>query len=352
MGNNGTAEFLKGKKVLVIGGTGTIGSALARLLLRYDVQTVRVFSRDEYKQFLMQMEESDPRMRFLLGDVRDYERVYRAAEGVDILFNLAALKHVPACEYNPFEAVKTNVIGTQNVIQAAIAHRAQAVVFSSSDKAVSPTNAMGATKLLAERLISSAYGSKGNVPTVFGAVRFGNVMGSRGSVIPLFQSQIRRERRITLTNPEMTRFMMSQGEAAALTLEAARRACFGEVFVLKMPVLRIGDLAQVVVEETCKKLGCGAAEVDVQNIGLRPGEKMYEELMSEEESHVAFELPDMFMIPPQTQYDHYARQAAEGGNNIPALRKAPKGSYSSTDTPPLAPEQIREMLHKNGLLAI
>lgn len=188
--------MFQGKKILVIGGTGTIGQGLVKELIKRNPKVIRIFSRDEYKQFKMEQELGRlENIRFLLGDVRDKERVQRAMEGIDIVFHLAAMKHVPSCEYNPFEAVKTNVMGTQNVIESAIHHRVERVVYTSSDKAINPTNTMGATKLLAERLMSSADYYKGGKRPIFASVRFGNVMGSRGSVIPLFKTQILEKER-------------------------------------------------------------------------------------------------------------------------------------------------------------
>lgn len=289
--------MFENKSILVIGGTGTIGQALTKKLLLNNPKVVRIFSRDEFKQFNMQQEYTGVRnIRFLIGDVREKERLDRAMHGIDIVFNLAALKHVPACEYNPFEAVKTNVIGAQNVIECAISHRLNRVVYTSSDKAISPTNTMGATKLLAERLIAAADYSKGGTRPIFSAVRFGNVIGSRGSVIPLWEKQIIEERCITITDPNMTRFMMSTDQAIQLLLKATEYAEGGEIFVFKMPVIRLGDLAQAVIEKTCEKYGIDVGQVEKKVIGLRPGEKLFEELMTSEEISRAEELEDMFKI--------------------------------------------------------
>jgi len=335
--------YFQKKKVLLLGGTGTIGKAMLTRLLTYDVDTIRVFSRDEHKQFNLQSDFTDKRLRFLLGDVRDYERVHRAAEGIDIIFNLAALKHVPACEYNPYEAVKTNVLGTQNVISAAVAQKVKQVVLTSSDKAVSPTNAMGATKLLAERLISSAVYSQGNAKTAFCAVRFGNVLGSRGSVIPLFKKQIIKEHKITLTDPEMTRFMMSSSEAADLTIQSAFAAKYGEIFVLKMPIIRMGDLAEVVIQEVCLKYDIDPNCVQIDTVGLRPGEKMYEELMTAEEAEFAFELEKMYMISPQPFYKNHLSSNSN-------LTYAEKKGYSSNGKNILTKNRIREILITEQLI--
>lgn len=284
------------KKILITGGTGTIGQHLVRRILRDAPAVIRIFSRDEYKQFEMQqaLYEHQTTLRYLIGDIRDADRLTRAMEGIDYVFHLAAMKHVPACEYNPFEAVQTNVIGTQNVIQAAIQAGVQKVLFTSTDKAISPTNTYGATKLTAERLISAAEFQKGAKQTIFSSVRFGNVMGSRGSVIPLFLNQMKENRSITITDPEMLRYMMTPGQAIELMLKANSLAHGGEVFVLKMPVIKMGDLALVLIEE--KTRGEVASSIEVKTIGLRPGEKRYEELMSHEEYMNALELEDMYVI--------------------------------------------------------
>lgn len=287
------------KNILVIGGTGTIGQALVSKLIGYNPKVIRILSRDEFKQYQMQQKLGVHRnIRFLLGDVREKERVYKAMHNIDIVFDLAALKHVPSCEYNPFEAVKTNVLGTQNVIECAIENKVKKVIYASSDKAVSPTNTMGATKLLAERLIASADYWKGGSTPVFAAVRFGNVIGSRGSVIPLWKEQIIKNREITITDPDMTRFMMSIDDAVKLTLEACEIARGGEIFVLKMPAVRLGDLADAVIGNVGDELKVAREQISINYIGLRPGEKMYEELMTEDEYMYAVEYKDMLALQP------------------------------------------------------
>lgn len=332
--------MFRNKKVLVIGGTGTIGQALIEKILLEEPSVVRVYSRDEYKQFMLKERLGEkPNIRYLLGDVRDKERLNRAMNGIDIVFNLAALKHVPACEYDPFEAVKTNVLGTQNVIACAIENKVQKVIYSSTDKAVSPTNTMGATKLLAERLMSSAHYSRGDVKTIFASVRFGNVMGSRGSVIPLFKQQIIEKGHITITEPEMTRFMMSLSQAVELTIKACKIAKGGEVFVLKMPVIKLKDLAEVVVDDICKKCNLNKNEVKIKKIGLRPGEKMYEELMSEDESTKALELNDMFII--NSLYNEHIYPDAKG---------IAKSNYSSHHEKVLSKAEIKRLLEMEKLL--
>ncbi|TCT14022.1 polysaccharide biosynthesis protein [Natranaerovirga pectinivora] len=322
------------KNILIIGGTGTIGQAMVKQLIKYQPKVIRILSRDEYKQFNMQQELKEKKnIRFLLGDVRDKERIDRAMNDIDIVFHLAALKHVPACEYDPFEAVKTNVIGVQNVIECAIKNRVERVIYSSSDKAVSPTNTMGATKLLAERLISAADYSKGDNIPIFASVRFGNVIGSRGSVIPLWKKQIIEHRQIEITNPNMTRFMMTIDEAVNLTLKACELAKGGETFVLKMPVIKLGDLAEVVVETLSRELGLNDENVNIKEVGLRTGEKMYEELMTEDESNYAIEYEDMFAIQPLYK-------------NV-EIRNKLLVSYSSRKQTILKKEEIKKII--NGL---
>ncbi len=323
--------MFENKNILVIGGTGTIGQALVSRLVFQKPKVVRIFSRDEFKQHQMQQKlEGFRNIRFLLGDVRDRERLYKAMHRIDVVFDLAALKHVPACEYNPFEAVKTNVLGTQNVIECSIENKVKRVIYASSDKAVSPTNTMGATKLLAERLIASADYWKGGKTPIFAAVRFGNVVNSRGSVVPLWEEQILNRREITVTDPDMTRFMISIDSAVDLTLKACETAKGGEIFVLKMPVVRLGDFAEAVIEKVCIKAGIPVSEVNIRIIGLRPGEKMYEELMTKDEAQYAVEYEDMYVLQPLEKCT---------GN----LNKSPK-KYRSDEQKPMDKESILKQL--------
>ncbi|MBX0359447.1 SDR family NAD(P)-dependent oxidoreductase [Halobacillus sp. Nhm2S1] len=335
--------FFKGKKILVVGGTGTIGSSIVKTLLREDPDVIRVFSRDEHKQFELQNQLGTRKnVRYLIGDVRNYDRVYTAMQDIDYVFHLAAMKHVPSCEYNPYEAVLTNVHGTNNVIRASLAQKVKKVVFTSTDKAISPTNAYGATKLTAERLITAAEYSKGLGQTVFASVRFGNVMGSRGSVIPLFKEQVVDQGRITITDTTMTRFMMTLKQATSLTIKALEEARGGEIFVLKMPIVSLKDLATIVIEETCHKCGKKKEDVVVKEIGLRPGEKMYEELMTYEESLTAWEVPEMFIIP-------YAKGSGAGPIYKDAKRATP-GTYRSEGHPTLSLDDLHFLLKREGLV--
>lgn len=301
-------SYFKDKSVLLIGGTGTIGQSLLEYILNQSPKVVRIFSRDEYKQFVLQqklIEHSN--VRFLIGDVRDLDRLKRAMKDIDYVFHCAAMKHVPACEYNPFEAVQTNIIGTQNVIQASLEMKVKRTIFTSTDKAIAPTNTYGASKLMAERLISAGQYQAGSSDTIFASVRFGNVMGSRGSVIPLFKEQILTRSEITITSKDMVRYMMTIEQAAKLTMKAMSIAKGGEVFVLKMPIVKLENLAMAIITQESSRLGIDPVTIKMKEIGLRPGEKMYEELMSSEESDRAIELSDMYIIPndfmPRFKYD-------------------------------------------------
>ena len=290
---------LKGKRVLVTGGTGSIGSEIVRQVLAQSPQVVRVLSRNELNQFEFQKVLKDyPNVRFLLGDIRDKERLRRAVQDIDIIFHASALKHVPFCEYNPFEAVKTNVLGTQNLVEVALDEGVQRVVAISTDKSVSPTNTMGATKLLVERLLSAANFYRGFNQTVFTAVRFGNVLGSSGSVLPVWKKQIESGGPVTVTDPEMSRFVMSIPQAVSLVLSACNRARGGEIFVLKMPVANILDLAKATINVMAPKFKQKPEDIGIEFIGRRPGEKEYEELLSREESPYAEELDNMWCLHP------------------------------------------------------
>lgn len=323
--------YIKDKSVLITGGTGSIGKELLYQVLAAGAKVVRVFSRNEYAQYLLGIELKQKsfadRTRLLLGDVRDRDRVLRASTNIEIIFHCAALKHVTACEFNPFEAVKTNVIGTQNIVEAAIQNNVERFVAISTDKAVSPTNTMGATKLLAERLVTSAEYYKGNCRTRFSAVRFGNVLGSSGSVIPLFIDQIRNGGPVTLTHREMLRFFMSIPDAVKLVLRAGAVGKGGEVFILKMPVMNIYDLVSVLIELFAKPYGLDPKQIAISDMGVQPGEKLQEELMTEEEGMLAEEFEQFFVINP-----FGIRSSHKLGN-----------SYKCTDQAKLDKKAIREL---------
>ncbi len=346
-------ELFKNKVILITGGTGSLGKELVKELLNYQPRVVRIFDLDETEHFEMEREFElempwvikQDLVRFLVGDVKDKERIKRAMEKVDIVFHLAALKHVASCEYNPFEAVKTNVLGTQNLIDAALEHNVERVIFTSSDKAAYPHNTMGATKLLAERLVTSANYYKGGRRTIFASVRFGNVMGSRGSVIPLFMKQIQKGGPVTVTDPSMTRFMMSKKQAISLIFKCARIAKGGETFILKMPVARIGDLASVLVQETAQKFGMPPESIKTKIIGLKPGETFYEELMTEEEASRAIETSDLFIVPPLFAGTQIGIPAARYSGEVVRAKH-----YSSKNVEPITAEELRILLYNEGIL--
>lgn len=297
---------LEDKNILITGGCGSIGSHLVKEIIPYNPSVIRVFDNNEEGLFSLEKEIGDESpTRYLLGDVRDQNRLELAMEGIDIVFHAAALKHVSLNEYNPFEAVQTNVQGTQNLIRAALEEEIESFIGVSTDKASSPTSVMGATKLLSERLIIAANTYKGSRETQFGCVRFGNVLASSGSVVPLFLDQIRSGGPVTVTDPEMTRFIMPIDEAAGLVLEAHERMTSGEVFVLKMPAFRVGTLAEAMVEEYAPRMGYDASDIAIDIIGSRPGERTHEKLISSDESSQTRELEDMYVILPEIDAPGY-----------------------------------------------
>ena len=284
--------FYSGKRILVTGGTGSIGSRLVERLLDFNPATIRILSRNEHNQYLAQAKwGNNPALRFLIGDIRDKERLNRACEDIDIIFHTAALKHVPSCEYNPFEAVKTNVIGTQNLIEAALDNEVDRVISINTDKSVNPISTMGATKLLAEKLILAANTYRGLHSTRFVSVRFGNVIDSEGGVLQLFKKQIDAGGPLTITHKDMERFVMTKDQAVTLVLKTGEITEGNEIFILKMPVILIQDLAEDLIEESGENIG-------IVYIGLRPGEKIREELMTAHELSVAEDHGDMFIIKP------------------------------------------------------
>lgn len=308
-----TGSFFADRRILVTGGTGSIGSAIVEALLADGPEVVRVISRDDSKQFeLAQRHRDEPRLRMLIGDVRSRQRMDRAMSGVELVFHAAAMKHVPASEFNPFEATETNVRGTQNVVEAAIDAGVERVLAISTDKAVDPTNVMGATKLLQERLFSAAEHYKGPVGTRFASVRFGNVIGSRGSLVPLIRGQVARGGPVTVTDPEMSRYMMPIGDAVRLCFDAMARMEGGEVFILKMPRVRVGDLVEVLVDAYAPLFGYRADQIAVETIGVRPGEKWDEVLLTDGEALVAEEADGMYVLRAGRQ-PRSPGQAVAGG---------------------------------------
>lgn len=328
------ANVFQNKNILVTGGAGSIGSEIVRMVLTFSPKAVRVLDNDETGLFELEQELQSGRLRPLVGDVRDKERLRRAVEGTDIVFHAAALKHVPLCEYNPFEAVKTNVLGTQNLIEVAMEEEVEKFITISTDKAVNPVNVMGATKLLAERLTTSANYYKGWRRTAFSCVRFGNVLDSRGSVVPLFREQIKEGGPIAITDPDMTRFVIGIPKVVDLVLKVVEIAQGGEIFIFKMSALRISDLAEVMIEELAPRYGYAPKSIKVEISGKRAGEKIYEELLTEEEAMNTSETKDMFIII----------QAAETQES----KKISAREYrSDRDAILLTKEEIKEMLREN-----
>jgi UDP-N-acetylglucosamine 4,6-dehydratase/5-epimerase len=298
------AMDLNGKTLLVTGGTGSFGTAFIRTVLeRYDVASIRVFSRDELKQYELEHNLRDPRLRLLLGDVRDRDRLKVATRGVDVIVHAAALKQVPACEYNPFEAVQTNIIGAQNIISAAIENGVPLTMALSTDKAVNPVNLYGATKLCAEKIVAQAdvYAPEG--PARFASVRYGNVVGSRGSVVPVFKQQASTGV-LTITDDRMTRFWITLQQAVEFVLSCMPLVHGGETFVPKIPSMRIVDLAHAL-----------APGAELRAVGIRPGEKLHEVLLTEDEARQSFDLGDRYAIMPSRP--SWEGVAPERGNPLP-----------------------------------
>ena len=336
----------KDKIILVTGGCGSIGSEIVKQLLKYNPKSIRILDNRETESFYMEHEFLKySNVRFLLGDVRDKERLILAVKGADIIFHAAALKHVPSCEFNPFEAVKTNVMGTNNVIEAALSQNVEKVVNISTDKVTNAINTLGSTKLLAERLIASAQYWKGDKRTIFSSVRFGNVVGSNGSVTALFKNQISKGGPITITDPKMTRFIMSIRQAVKLVLDTVNEMKGGETFVLKMPVFVLQDLVEITLEHLAPEYGYSPENIKKEIIGIRPGEKMYEELMTEEESNKAIETEDKFIILPQIKITNW-KETSIYDDKIKTIQKR----YSSRDITPLTKEELRELMQKEELL--
>jgi len=288
--------FYRDKIVLITGAAGTVGQELVRQLIKLDPGEIRLLDNNESALYIMGTEYQDSgRVSPYLGDVRDEQKLINVTRGVDLIFHAAAFKHVSFAEYNPFEAVQTNINGVKNVVQAAMSNQVPRVIFTSSDKAVNPTNVMGTSKLMGERIVTAAnILNNGRCNHIFSSVRFGNVLGSRGSVVPIFARQILRGEPVTVTDARMTRFVMTLKDSARLLLEAALMACGGEVLVTKMLAMRIIDLAQAMMDLLNANNGMDA----IKYIGAKPGEKLYEELMSQEEVGRTKELSSMFAILP------------------------------------------------------
>ncbi|MFH0068461.1 UDP-N-acetylglucosamine 4,6-dehydratase (inverting) [Peribacillus sp. NPDC056705] len=320
---------LKGKTILVTGGTGSFGQKFVRKVLTMDVKKVIVFSRDELKQYEMAQDFSDPRIRFFIGDVRDKERLIRAFDGVDIVVHAAALKHVGVCEYNPFEAIKTNIHGAQNIIEAAIDKGVAKVIALSTDKAVSPVNLYGATKLASDKLFVAANSYVGMNKTRFAVVRYGNVVGSRGSVVPFFK-KVKATGTLPITDERMTRFWITLDQGVQFVIDNLGRMKGGEIFIPKIPSMKVTDLASAIAPE-CK----------VEVIGIRPGEKLHEAMITEDDARRTLDLGTYYVIQPE--FPWWTEEAAKGGKPLP------EGfSYvSNTNVQWLSIDELRQLVNED-----
>lgn len=302
-GKKMSSEIIKGKVILVTGGTGSFGKRFIKKILTMGVKKVIVFSRDELKQYEMKQDFQDERIRFFIGDVRDKERLYRAFDGVDIVIHAAAMKHVDACEYNPFEAIKTNIHGAQNIIEAAIDRGVEKVIALSTDKACSPVNLYGATKLASDKLFVAANAYVGEKKTRFAVVRYGNVVGSRGSVVPFFK-KIKDSGVVPVTDERMTRFWITLEQGVQFVLDSLERMFGGEIFVPKIPSMKVIDLAKAIAPE-CK----------IEIIGIRPGEKLHEAMIMEDDARHTLEFDTYYVIQPELSW--WSKEQLGNGKNLP-----------------------------------
>lgn len=320
--------------LMITGGTGSFGNTILNRFLNTGVKEIRIFSRDEKKQEDMRIALNNPKLKFHIGDVRNYESVRQAMKGVDYVFHAAALKQVPSCEFYPMEAVRTNVLGTENVMNAATAAGVKRLIVLSTDKAVYPINAMGISKAMAEKLMVAKARSQQEGETIFCATRYGNVMASRGSVIPLFVSQLKEGKSLTLTDPNMTRFLMSLEDSVDLVLYAFAHGQQGDIFVQQAPASTVADLAQA-LKELFKR------DNPIHVIGTRHGEKLYESLISREEMAHAENMGNYYRIPADNRDLNYAKYFSEGEENISQI-----DDYTSHNTRRLNVEQVKQLLLK------
>jgi FlaA1/EpsC-like NDP-sugar epimerase len=340
-------SYLRGKRVMVTGACGTVGRNLVNQLVgSFDVGSLAGLDNNESElMFLEEHHRGRRDVRFFLCDIRDQASLLRETRKIDIIFHAAAYKHVYICERSPLEAIQTNVLGVQNVIQAATENNIERLVFASSDKAVNPTNVMGTSKLMGERLITAAALHPDHSGASFLSTRFGNVLGSRGSVIPIFRDQIRRGGPLTLSDPKMTRFIMSLDQATKLVIESIAVAQPGDVLITKMPAIRISDLAEVMVRELAPRCGRDPKEIEIQISGQRPGEKLYEELMNEEETRRSWELEQYYVVHPALARQNRDVPSYEGSRPVAVDRP-----YNTSNIEPLSQKELAEFLHSNGLL--
>jgi FlaA1/EpsC-like NDP-sugar epimerase len=341
-------SYFKEKTVVVTGGCGTVGKELVRQLLElYSVGQLIVLDNNESELFyLTQLFAEYSNAHFYLCDIRDEYALTRKLHGADIVFHTAAFKHVILCEQDPHEAMQTNINGVDNVIRASVNAGVSKVIFTSSDKAVNPTNVMGTSKLMGERLMTAANAEFRNSTCIFASTRFGNVLGSRGSVIPIFDQQISKGGPITLTHSEMTRFIMSIEQSVQLVIDSAMLAKGGEVFVTKMPVISIKDLAEVMIGELASSYGYVEKDIEINEIGIKPGEKLYEELMTSEETARAIELENYFVIKPSVLRRFSEIEYTYDGTVSETVNKP----YNSAIEPKMSQAELTNFLHENKLL--
>ena len=328
--------MFKNKKLLITGGTGSFGNAVLNKFLISDISEIRIFSRDEKKQHDMRVAYNNPKLKFYIGDVRDYQSALEASRDIDYIFHSAALKQVPSCEFYPIQAVKTNVLGTENVLNAAITNKVKKVICLSTDKAVYPINAMGVSKAMMEKVFVAK--SRTTDSTIICGTRYGNVMASRGSVIPHFHQQIKEGKDITVTDPNMTRFMMTLQDAVDLVMFAFKNGNPGDIFVQKSPSTTIGELAK-----TMKKIY--NSSVGIKNIGIRHAEKIHETLLSREERMVSEDLGNYFRVSADNRDLNYNKYFSEG-NNL----EVPLEEYNSDNTNRLSEKQLIQLLASLGFL--
>jgi len=340
-------DYFSGKRILVTGASGTVGKVLVEKLLEHDIVELRAFDNNESGLFFLGRKyKADTRLNVFIGDVREPGSIARIAEGVDVIFHGAALKHVLVCERSPFEAVQTNIIGVENIISVALQKNVSKVIFMSSDKAVNPTNVMGTSKLMGERLMTAANSMRSRPEPAFASIRFGNILGSRGSVLPLFISQLRHGKDLTLTDNRMTRFVMSAEQAVDFALRSAVLAKGGEVFVSKMPVIRIKDLATVTIAALAGEYGRNVNDVAVETIGSQAGEKLYEELLSEDEAERSLELDNCYCVLPafrslysEIRYDY------EG-----IVSNSVRHSYRSDKELAMSKDELESFINRENIL--
>ena len=336
-----------GKRVLITGVSGTVGRELLRqVAMKEPAEIIGLDNNETELFFLCEEYRGHANVHLYLGDIRDRDKLMRKMRGVDIVLHAAALKHVILCEQSPRDPVQTNILGTQNVIDAAVANGVKRVIFTSSDKAVNPTNVMGTTKLMGERLITAANSQRRRDGTIFASTRFGNVLGSRGSVIPLFRRQIEAGGPVTLTDPEMTRFIMTLTEAVHLVMDSVFLAKGGEVFVTKMPIARIKDIARIMIDELASGYGRDSSKIEITHIGSKPGEKLYEELMSGEETRRTIELQKYFVVLPAFASVYEEIEYEYEGE----LRRGVDNPYNSSIELPLTEAQLHTYLLNSGML--